>query len=93
MVVVELILAANDDGSGAVGVGFVVLMIISFIGYWIPTIVALIRDVPNKGSVIVINLFLGWTVIGWVVALAMAARSHPAPPQYPYPSQYPDQRR
>ncbi|MDT5075767.1 MAG: hypothetical protein QOJ80_404 [Mycobacterium sp.] len=90
---VELILAANDDGSGAaVGAGFIVLMIISFIAYWIPTIVALIRNVPNKGSVIVINLFLGWTIVGWVVALAMAARSHPAPPQYPYP-QYPDQPR
>lgn len=89
---VELILAAQNDGSGAVGVGFIVLSIISFIAYWIPTIVALLRDVPNKGSVIVINLFLGWTIIGWVVALAMAARSRPAPAQYPYPPQYPDQR-
>ena len=25
----------------------------------------------------VVNLFLGWTFIGWVVALAMAARSVP----------------
>jgi hypothetical protein len=31
--------------------------------------------VPNLGSVAVINTFLGWTFIGWVVALAMAARS------------------
>lgn len=85
---VELILAATDDGSGAaVGVGFIVFSIISFIAYWIPTIVALTRGVPNKGSVIVINLFLGWTIIGWVVALAMAVRSHPAPPQYLYPPQ------
>jgi hypothetical protein len=30
------------------------------------------------GSVVVINIFLGWTFIGWVVALAMAARSVPA---------------
>jgi hypothetical protein len=27
--------------------------------------------------VIVVNVFLGWTLIGWVVALAMAARSVP----------------
>jgi hypothetical protein len=27
---------------------------------------------PNKGSTIVVNVFLGWTFIGWVVALAMA---------------------
>ena len=40
--------------------------------YFVPTIVALSRDMPNKGSTIAINVFLGWTVVGWVVALAMA---------------------
>ena len=40
--------------------------------YFVPTIVAIYRETPNKGSTIVVNLFLGWTVIGWVVALAMA---------------------
>jgi len=43
--------------------------------YFFPSIVAVARKVPNVGSVVVINLFLGWTFIGWVVALAMAARS------------------
>jgi hypothetical protein len=28
-------------------------------------------------SVLVINLFLGWTFVGWVVALAMALRDVP----------------
>lgn len=45
--------------------------------YFAPTIVAVARKVPNGGSVAVINLFLGWTLIGWVIALAMAARSVP----------------
>jgi hypothetical protein len=40
--------------------------------YFVPTIVALSRDMPNKGSTIAINVFLGWTLVGWVVALAMA---------------------
>jgi hypothetical protein len=44
---------------------------------WAPTITALSRHVPNRGSVVVVNLFLGWTVVGWVVALAMACRSKP----------------
>lgn len=51
---------------------FVVLVI-----YFVPTIVGRSRGVPNLGSVFVINLFLGWTLIGWVVALAMASRSVP----------------
>jgi Superinfection immunity protein len=46
--------------------------------YWTPTAVAWIRHVPNVGSVTVINGLLGWSVIGWIVALAMACRSkHP----------------
>jgi hypothetical protein len=27
------------------------------------------RRHPNKGAIIIFNLFLGWTFIGWVVAL------------------------
>jgi hypothetical protein len=46
--------------------------------YFVPSIVGGVRKVPNIGSVIVLNVFLGWTLIGWVVALAMAARSVPA---------------
>jgi hypothetical protein len=37
-----------------------------------PTIVAAKRGIPLAGSITVINVFLGWTFIGWVVALAMA---------------------
>lgn len=66
---------ASDSGGAAVGI--MLLLLISALMYFIPTIVAGIRKVPNIGSVIVINLFLGWTLIGWVVALAMAARSQP----------------
>ena len=46
--------------------------------YFIPAIVANTRHVPNRGSVVVINVFLGWTLIGWVIALAMACRSVPS---------------
>ncbi|MDA8116310.1 MAG: superinfection immunity protein [Actinomycetota bacterium] len=45
--------------------------------YFVPTIIALVRKVPNSVSVLVVNLFLGWSLIGWVVALAMAVRSKP----------------
>jgi hypothetical protein len=30
------------------------------------------RHHHNSGSIAVVNLFFGWTVVGWVVALAMA---------------------
>lgn len=46
--------------------------------YFLPTILAFNRKVSSPWSVAVINTFLGWTLIGWVVALAMAVRSRPS---------------
>lgn len=44
-----------------------------FLGvYFSPTMVARYRKVKHFGSIFVINLFLGVTFIGWVIALAMA---------------------
>lgn len=40
--------------------------------YVAPGIVASIRSTSNRMSVWVVTLFLGWTFVGWVVALAMA---------------------
>jgi hypothetical protein len=56
-------------------VGFVLVLVGAGIGaYFMPLMVALARKVPNLGSIAVINVFAGWTVIGWVAALAMAVR-------------------
>ena len=42
--------------------------------YFAPTIVAWRRNAPDPAVVLVVNLFLGLTMIGWVVALALAFR-------------------
>lgn len=42
--------------------------------YFVPTGLAKPRD---RAMVFVINLFTGWTIIGWVVALAFAVRPQP----------------
>jgi hypothetical protein len=73
--------------NGVIGFAEIIALIAA---YWAPTITALTRRVPNRGSVVVVNLFLGWTVVGWVVALAMACRSKPtvaAGPLIPQPPQ------
>ena len=53
---------------------------VAFFGVWIvagaalyltPLIVASVRD-RLVAPVAVINIFLGWTLLGWVAALAMA---------------------
>ncbi len=40
--------------------------------YFAPTINALFRNHKSLGGIIVINVFLGWTMIGWIIALAWA---------------------
>ena len=50
---------------------FILLLFIAT--YFIPFIIALIRDVRNKVSVFFLNLFLGWTVIGFFVLLFYAS--------------------
>ncbi|HKD86885.1 MAG TPA: superinfection immunity protein [Streptosporangiaceae bacterium] len=47
--------------------------------YFVPTVVALIRTPRHYGAAIVIDVFLGWTFLGWVIALAMACSSRPQP--------------
>jgi hypothetical protein len=51
--------------------GAVYLIIFLFV-YFVPTIIAHGRNQKNIGMTVVINLFTGWTFIGWVIALAMA---------------------
>jgi len=38
--------------------------------YFLPTIIG--RHKANAGAIFILNLLLGWTVIGWVVALVWA---------------------
>ena len=40
--------------------------------YLLPTGIAMLRRKKNKAAIFVVNLFLGWLLIGWVVALAWA---------------------
>jgi hypothetical protein len=37
--------------------------------YFLPSFIALLRQHKNKLSIFLLNLFLGWTVIGWVSSL------------------------
>jgi hypothetical protein len=43
--------------------------------YLLPVLLAWARRVPDLGPIAVINILLGWTLAGWVTALALALRS------------------
>ena len=52
--------------------------------YFLPTIVA--RNGDRAGPVFVLNLFLGWTLIGWMAAFAIAATSKEIQPMKTCPA-------
>ena len=38
--------------------------------YFLPTLIAAVRRHTQETPIFIINLLFGWTIIGWVVALA-----------------------
>lgn len=59
--------SAFDMGDNVIGK--VLLAAFIFFAYFLPTTIAQTRKHQNLKSIFVLNLLLGWTVIGWVVAL------------------------
>jgi hypothetical protein len=45
-------------------------------GYLLPWAIATTRGKSNAEAIGLLNLLLGWTIIGWFVALALACGSH-----------------
>ena len=50
----------------------IVLILMSSVIYWIPTVIAFGRRNPDKWYVFLVNFIFGATIIGWVVALVWA---------------------
>ena len=51
--------------------GFLAFFLVLLV-YFLPTVIAVRRGKENAGAVFVLNLFLGWTFLGWVVSLALS---------------------
>src|SRR5436305_437114 len=54
-----------------------VFFVLGVLIYFIPAIVG--KHKRNATAILVLNIFLGWTVIGWVVALVWACSTEDAP--------------
>ena len=48
--------------------------------YFLPSFLA--RDRRNFAAIFVFNFFLGWTFIGWIIALIWAVTAEPQPVLY-----------
>jgi hypothetical protein len=53
----------------------------------LPSVVARLRNHKNTNSICIINLFFGWTILGWVICLAWSASSNVHEKQKPKESE------
>jgi hypothetical protein len=44
--------------------------------YMLPTVIAFGREHPRRQDVLVANVLLGWTLIGWIVVFLWASLTH-----------------
>ncbi|TPN82471.1 superinfection immunity protein [Aquimarina algicola] len=66
----------KDDPFGIV---VIILFVVGFICYFIPSIIAIFRGKSNTIAIIALNFFLGWSLIGWVVSLVWSlSKDQPA---------------
>jgi ABC-type sugar transport system permease subunit len=68
--------SAPKGAVTAVVIGIVVIATLLAL-YFIPTLVAMGRRKRNTAAIFALNLFLGWTLLGWVLALVWSLSVDP----------------
>jgi hypothetical protein len=48
---------------------------IGLVMYFLPSIIAFAKSKRDGLSIFLLNFFLGWSVIGWIIALVWAAKN------------------
>jgi len=62
-------------------IGGVIVLLLLLVGYFLPFIIALARKHVDSTAIFVLNLFLGWTFFGWVVALVWSVKKFDSNPK------------
>ena len=52
----------------------IIFLIIALVLYFLPAIVGMDKD--KSSGIMILNLFLGWTMLGWVIALVWAVSAN-----------------
>jgi hypothetical protein len=61
--------------NALIGLGAITMLVtVGVAAYMLPTLIAVVRHAPDLAAVTVINVLLGWSVFGWVLAMALAVR-------------------
>ena len=60
---------AQSGGTGGDPTRGLIILALILLFYFVPAIVAHNRNHRNRRAITVLNIFLGWTLVGWVIAL------------------------
>lgn len=56
-----------------------VMIVVGILLYLLPSMLAFQRSRHRRGLIVLINLLLGWTILGWIAAMVMTFRYEPPP--------------
>ena len=62
--------------------GSILFILFVFVIYFLPMLVAWKRKTSKRDGIALLNLLLGWTFLGWVIALVWAVSDSKAEPQH-----------
>lgn len=83
MIALQFVAYAIGSGTNTIAAIFAGIFFINGAAlYFYPAIIAARREHKNKTSIVLVNLFLGWTLLGWVVALAWAYQGNATEPSH-----------
>ena len=72
-----LAIAVTIVVSSEAGTASILVYILGYI-YFLPWIIANSRRHMNQMAIFALNLFLGWTIFGWVASIVWALNKHSA---------------
>jgi T4 superinfection immunity protein len=61
-----------DSFGGGYAIGRVIGFFIGLALYFVPTIIAFNRRSQHRVAILLVNLLLGWTLVGWIAMLVWA---------------------
>lgn len=71
LIIISIFLVFAGIEINKLGFNFIAMLVFG-LAYSIPSFIAGIRKHKKSGAICALNLFLGWTGIGWVIALIWA---------------------
>jgi hypothetical protein len=54
----------------------ILMLLVIVVLYMLPSLIAFGREHPRRQDITLINILVGWTLIGWIVVFLWASLSH-----------------